>query len=129
MNRRDEWSKRVGERKHTQDGERVRALKVAAMSEVPAAQLAHSDGWHLFQQTIQSTLDSAIGELSETQSRMFSPGVVSVEDMMTIKIRVAVLSERVDVLKAVIDLPKSLQENARAAKQWLERDEWRKQDS
>ena len=126
MSRQSEWRKLTEERKHEYDGKRLNTLRIMSMAEVPASILARGEEWRLFQQTIQGVIDQAESELTELNTGIMAPNVLSHEDMMAVKINGVILSERINALRAVLALPKKIQQDAKAAKDWVEREEWRK---
>ena len=128
MSRQSEWRKLTEERKHEYDAKRLNTLRIMSMAEVPASVLARGEEWRLFQQTIQGVIEKADAELSELQRGIMAPNVLSHDDLMAVKINGVILSESINALKAVLELPKKIQQDAKAAKEWVEREEWRKQE-
>ena len=129
MSRRSDWDSRVEESKHEFEANRLRMLSTLAMAEVPAGKLANGDEWRLYQQAIQNLIDVSKAELEEIKQGLIDPGLVSADDITAKKNRGAIVQERISVLSGVLELPKKIQEDAHAAKEWVEKEQWRQQAS
>lgn len=123
---REEWEKHLRDQQKP-GGERraQRGHAIAlARAEVKADRLASGDEWQLYQEMVSGLADQTRTELERIGPQLLDPECVEHAALLKVKLRGQVLHDRLRTLEVLLDLPKRVQEDGEAAREWLREQRW-----
>ena len=118
---RDDWQRRLSERKVTDAEPYRRQLEMLAQTEVKAKNLTGDAVWDNFLSYLQSFRDTTEKQREGFANAINDPKVVDYGRIMEAKVAMAECKGIMDALDGVISLPKDLMEMGAQAKTLLQR--------
>jgi hypothetical protein len=109
--------------KSLQTNNRDYDVKMVQQAAVKAELLTGDPVWDLFLTYLQHTIEETEAYRQNAQNVLVHPSTVDHHEMLQAKIALAECNSRIDILRAVISLPKDLIEMGTKAKGLLEREE------
>lgn len=116
---RDDWNKRLDEKKKEKLQSEENSNKFALRTSVEMTRLTGSEEWDKYLTYLQGLLETSNVRIGELEEKILSPEIFGHDDMIKLKSQIIQFRERSTVLEFVMSFPKEIIEYGKVAKKKL----------